>query len=93
MNFSSTCSGVKYTVSVFFLFPHSCFDIWAIFSQFQKKFRLARGETKKGKRAKGQRAIQEPWGGHSQDENQNRSRPPRPSNRGCGTQSNTTKEC
>ena len=30
-------------------------------------------------RAKGQRAIQESWGGHSQDENQYRRRPPRQS--------------
>ena len=36
----------------------------------KKKFRLAKGEIKQGKRAKGQRAIQEPWGGNSQDENQ-----------------------
>ena len=38
----------------------------------KKKFRPAKaGIKKKGKRAKGQRAIQEPWGGNSQDENQN----------------------
>ena len=36
----------------------------------EKKFRLARGEIKQGKRAKEQRAIQESWGGNSQDENQ-----------------------
>ena len=29
----------------------------------KKKFRLARGEIKQGKRAKEQRAIQESWGG------------------------------
>ena len=36
----------------------------------EKKFRLTRGEIKQGKRAKEQRAIQESWGGNSQDENQ-----------------------
>ena len=37
----------------------------------KKKFRLAKGEIKQGKRAKEQRAIQESWGGgNSQDENQ-----------------------
>ena len=45
----------------------------------KKKFRLAKGEIKQGKRAKGQRAIQESWGGNSQDENQQCRSPSRPS--------------
>ena len=58
----------------------------------KKKFRLARGEIKQGKRAKEQRAIQESWGGNSQDENQYSSRPTRPSNSSGGPQSDTTKD-
>jgi hypothetical protein len=57
----------------------------------KKKIRLARGEIKQGKRAKGQRAIQESWGGNSQDENQNSVdvRHDREKS-GSGTQSDTT---
>ena len=46
----------------------------------KKKFFPAEREgTIKGKRAKEQRAIQESWGGNSQDENQERRCPSRPS--------------
>ena len=57
----------------------------------KKKFFPAEREgTIKGKRAKEQRAIQESWGGNSQDENQYRCRPPRPSHSRRGSQSDTT---